>query len=109
MKVQDLVEHILHHVNAEVDSRDFSQAAGVSGRGRYVQKLLREFVADSRDLPTDEALGEISKSASLSPLQASLKRTLTNMQKDDGIRPQLALQAWVGKALEKSGKERGHA
>lgn len=103
MKVRDLVEHILHHVNAEADSRDSSQVKGVADRARYIQYMMRGFAADERELSRDAVLAEMSNAASLSAEQVSFKKAITNMRPDDGVRPQLAIQAWVGKAQEKVG------
>ncbi len=101
MKVQDFVEHVLHHVNAEAAESDPSQVAGVPARAQYVRDTVSGFKTDTRELSKDAILVELSDAASLSALQVSFQKVVTNTRADDGIRPQLSIQTWVGKALEK--------
>ncbi len=95
--VKDLVKHILYHVDAEDATRDSSQVAGVAARAQYVRDIVAGFKTDTRELPKDAILAEVSGAASLSALQVSFQNTITNTRADDGIRPQLSIQAWVGK------------
>ncbi len=103
MKVKDLVAHILHHVDAEAAESDLSQVAGVAGRAQYVRDTVAGFKTDTRELTKDAILVELSGAASLSALQVSFQKAMTNTRADDGIRPQLSIQAWVGKAQERRG------
>lgn len=100
MKVEDLVKHIPYHVDAEDATSDSSQVGGVAGRAQYVRDTVSGFKTDTRELSKDAILVELSSAASLSALQASFQRAITNTRADDGIRPQLSIQAWVGKAKE---------
>jgi hypothetical protein len=100
VKVEDLVRHILRHVNAEAATRDSSQVAGVAARAQYVQDTVSGFKTDTRDLSKDAILAEVFDAASLSALQVSFQNVITNTRVDDGIRPQLSIQAWVGKNRE---------
>ena len=103
MKVKDVIVHILFHVNAESKDSDSSQVAGVAQRSQYVRDNLTSFETDSRELSRESLLEEISTLSKNSTLQTSFKKLLTNIQSDDGIQPQLAIQAWVGKAEEGHG------
>lgn len=98
--VKNLVKHILYHVDAEDATRDGSQAVGVAERAQYVRDTMSGFKTDTRELPKDAILVELSSAASLSALQVSFKNSITNTRADDGIRPQLSIQAWVGKNRE---------
>ncbi len=98
-KVSDLITHILHHVDAEAADSDASQVAGVAARAQYVRDSVATLKTDSRDLNIDKALEEISAATSLSALQVSFKKAIENIR-DDGTRPQLAIQEWVSKKLE---------
>jgi hypothetical protein len=97
MKVRDLVEHILHHTNAEAAESDSSQVPGVAARAQYVRDTVRGFETDKRELSIDVALKEISDATSLSALQVSFKKSIANLLDAGETRPQLAIQAWVGK------------
>lgn len=103
MTVKDLVKHILHHVDAEAATRDSSQVAGVASRAQYVRDTVAGFKTDTRDLSKDAILVELSGAASLSALQVSFQKTITNMRLGGETRPQLAIQTWVGKAQERRG------
>lgn len=107
MEVRELVRHILLHVDAEAGGRDGSQAGGVAARARYVRRVLGWFTIDTRDLPANEVLEEISNAAPAQASRAAFRRSVANML--DEPRPQLAFQAWVGKNQERRGvgKERG--
>jgi hypothetical protein len=100
VKVEDLVAHILRHVNAEAATSDSSQAAGVAARAQYVRDTVGGFKTDTRELSKDAILAELSGAASLSALQAAFQQVVTNMRSEGETRPQLAVQAWVGKNWE---------
>lgn len=101
--VKEVIKHILRHVNAEAADSDPSQVAGVAARAQYVRDALSGFETDTRDLSLDATLEEISSAASLSVLQTSFKKAVTNMRDVGDTRPRLAIQAWVGKAREQRG------
>ncbi len=103
MRVQDFVEHALHHVNAEAAESDPSQVAGVAARAQYVRDTVASFRADTRELSKDAILAELSSAASLSALQASFQNSVANMRAEGETRPQLAIQNWVGKNKERRG------
>lgn len=98
--VKNLITHILRHVDAEDATRDASQVAGVAARAQYVRDTVGGFKTDTRELSKDDILVELSGAAGLSALQVSFQRAVTTTRADDGIRPQLSIQAWVGKARE---------
>ncbi len=100
--VKDLVAHILRHVNAEAAESDPSQVAGVDKRAQYVRDALRGFALDQRELPLDTALQFVAGGAPTSPEQDSFKRVLGNIR-DEVMRPQSAIQTWVGKNQERPG------
>ncbi|KKN05891.1 hypothetical protein LCGC14_1082850 [marine sediment metagenome] len=93
--VKELVDHILHHTDAEDAERDPSQAPGVAGRAQLVRAAVAGLVDDARDLPVDAILQEVSAAAPALPEAASFGRALTNMVGEP--RPQLRIQTWVGK------------
>jgi hypothetical protein len=101
VKVKDLVAHILRHVDAEDATRDSSQAAGVAARAQYVRDTVDSFKTDTRELSKDAILVELSDAASLSASQVLFQSVITNTRADDGVRPQLSIQAWVGKNRER--------
>ncbi len=103
MKVQDLVTHILRHVDAEDAESDPSQVAGVAARAQYVRDTVASFRADTRELSKDAILAELSDAASLSVLQVSFQNSVANMRDEGETRPQLAVQTWVGKNRERRG------
>lgn len=103
MKVEDLVKHILYHTDAEAADSDPSQVAGMAARAQYVRDTVAGFKTDTRDLSLDAALGEISGAAALSVLQVSFQKAVANTRAEGDTRPQLAIQAWVGKKQEQSG------
>ncbi len=103
MKVQDLVTHILLHVDAEAATTDSSQVVGVASRAQYVRDTVNGFKTDTRDLSKDAILAELSGAASLSALQASFQQSIMNMRAEGNTRPQLAIQSWVGENQEQSG------
>ena len=96
--VKELVTHILHHVNAEAATSDSSQAPGVQGRAQLVHVAVAGLVNDARDLPIDRVLQEIVLATPAIPDTASFQKALTNMMGE--VRPQLAIQAWVGEKQE---------
>lgn len=100
MKVEDLVKHILYHVDAEAATSDSSQVAGVAARAQYVRDTVAGFKTDTRDLSRDTILAELSGAASLSALQVSFKQIIMNVRAEGNTRPQLAIQVWVGKNQE---------
>ena len=97
--VSEVIRHILHHTDAEAATSDPSQAPGVQGRAQLVRAAVEGLAADLRDLPIDEVLQEITLAAPALPDVASFQKALTNMMGE--ARPQLAIQAWVGKKREK--------
>ena len=99
--VREVIRHILHHVNAEAAESDASQVAGVVGRVQIVRNAVQGLVTDDRDTPLDDLLQSISAAVSAGTEQQSFRSALTNMM--GGSRPQLAIQAWVGKKLESHG------
>lgn len=101
--VQDLVKHVLHHVDAEAAERDSSQVAGVADRAQYVRDTVAGFKTDMRVLSLDVILEALSNAAALSVSQAAFKRSVANMRAEGETRPQLAIQAWVGKNREMRG------
>lgn len=96
-----VIAHILHHVNAEAADSDPSQVAGVAERAQYVRDAVRSLATDTKDRPRDTILQAISDDALSNVKQASFRRSVVNMKGDDGVRPQLAIQTWVGKGLER--------
>ena len=100
---KDIISHILHHVDAEDATRDSSQVAGVARRAQYVRDAVAGLKADTKDVSLDTILASISTAASLSADQVSFKRAIQWQRDEKETRPQLAIQAWVGKAEEKSG------
>lgn len=103
MRVQDLVQHILLHVEAELADNNPSQVVGIVARARYVRRMLRVFRMDQRDMTVGDLLGEISNASPPASSQASFKRALGDMVLTDETRPQLAIQEWVGKSKERRG------
>ncbi len=97
--VKELITHILHHVNAEDATRDQSQVAGVSRRAQLVRDSVATLKTDTRDVSLDTILADISSATALAADQASFKKAIQNIR-DDGTRPQLAIQKWVSKKLE---------
>ncbi len=97
--VKELINHILHHVNAEDATRDPSQIAGVARRAQYVRDAVVGFKTDTRDVSFDTILADISSATALAEDQTSFKKAIQN-QRDDGTRPQLAIHEWVSKKLE---------
>ncbi len=98
--VKDVIAHILHHVNAEAATSDQSQVAGVSKRAQYVRDSVAALEANTKDVSLDTILADISSAASLTADQTSFKRAIQNQRDSKTTRPQLAIQAWVGKARE---------
>ena len=94
--VKDVVEHILFHVDAEASDSDPSQVSGVQQRAKAVRDTVATLKADNRNLALGDLLFEIRGLVRNGSRKASLQRTLGNIEQ----RPQLALQAWVGKNRE---------
>jgi hypothetical protein len=103
VKVKDLVEHILRHVNGEDATRDSSQVAGVAARAQYVRDTVSGFKADTRELSIGAMLVELSGAAGLSVLQVSFQNSVANIRAEGATRPQLPIQTWVGKNWEQRG------
>ena len=101
--VSELVAHILFHVNAEASDSDPSQVPGVARRAQYVRDVVAGLRSDSRDLDTDTILAAISTAATGSPDRTGFKRMVENQRIVRETRPQLAIQAWVGQAVETRG------
>lgn len=101
--VNQLIAHIELHVNAEVATSDSSQAAGVGRRATYAIAAMDSLKADTRDLSIDAILADISSAAALTVDQTSFRQAITNQRNEGEVRPQLAIQAWVGKAKESRG------
>ena len=98
---KEVIRHILHHVNAEAADSDSSQAPGVAARAQYVRDAVRNLTADTKDNPRDTILQRISDDALSDAKQAPFRRAIVNTLGDS--RPQLAIQAWVGKNQERRG------
>ncbi len=98
---KEVIAHILRHVNAEAADRDPSQAEGVAERAQYVRDAVRNLTDDTKDNPLDTILQAISGDAPGGSKRTSFRRAVTNMAGDS--RPQLAIQAWVGKGEEQRG------
>ena len=96
--VKDLVSHVLLHINAEAADSDSSQKAGVQGRAQLVRAALAGLEADNRSMQLGDIVQEISDRIPNRAGRASFRRAIVNMQGDH--RPQLTIQAWVGKARE---------
>ena len=100
MKVQSLIAHILHHVNAEAADSDPSQVAGVAGRAQLVRSAVQGLRADPRDLAIRDSLQVIYDAIPDRAGRSSFRRAIENMRAEGETRPQLAIQTWVGKARE---------
>lgn len=99
MIVSETVEHILHHVTAEASSVDKSQADGVQDRADYVLDAIDIFTDDERDIGKNTWLREFALAGKPGRLRGSFRRML--MKSEDDKRPHLAIQAWVGQAVER--------
>ena len=95
-EVSRVITHILHHVDAEAATSDPSQVAGVAKRAQMVRDAVESLKTDSRDLTLADLLIAIGDLVPGGSDKASLRRTLDNIEQ----RPQLAIQAWVGKNVE---------
>ena len=100
MKVQALVAHILHHVNAEAADSDPSQVAGVADRAQLVRSAVQGLRTDPRDLAIRDSLQVIYDAIPDRAGQSSFRNVLVNMRASGETRPQLAIQTWVGKNRE---------
>ena len=101
MIVKGVIAHILHHVDAEAGDSDPSQKPGVQGRVQLVRAALQGLEADNRSMQLGDIVQEISDAIPNQAGRASFRRAIVNMQDDH--RPQLAIQAWVGKNQEQRG------
>ena len=101
--VADVVTHILFHVNAEASDSDPSQVPGVARRAQYVRSVVASLRSDSRELDLDTILAAISAAAPVSTDRTGFKRMMENQRTTRDTRPQLAIQAWVGKGVETRG------
>ena len=95
-EVKEVITHILFHVDAEASTSDPSQVAGVAKRAQMVRDAVATLKTDSRDLTLADLLSAIDGLVPGGSDKASLRRTLSNIEQ----RPQLAIQAWVGKGVE---------
>lgn len=95
--IKEVVEHILHHVEAEAAESDPSQTPGVAGRARLVRNALKTLENDNRDLPVNTIMLEIHDKAPVDPDRASFRNNIMNIINRDIPRPRLAIQEWVSK------------
>ncbi len=95
-EVKGVITHILFHVDAEASDSDPSQVAGVAKRAQMVRDAVAALKTDSRDLTLKDLLVAIGDLVPGGSDKASLRRTLDNIE----VRPQLAIQEWVGKNVE---------
>ena len=102
-RVKDVIEHILHHVNAEAATSDASQAPGVQGRATLVRLSVDTLKSDNRNIPINDILLEIHNLAPSHSDRSSFRRTITNIINSNIPRPRLAIQAWVRDIEEKRG------
>ena len=98
--VNELILHILLHVNAEASDSDSSQVPGVQGRAQLVRDAVDGLRADSRNLTIQNILQSVYNAIPAGQGRTSFRRALDNMRSEDETRPQLAIQTWVGKARE---------
>ena len=98
--VKEVITHILLHVDAESKDVDESQVAGVEKRAQYVRDVLSGLTEDTSQKELSEILQLISKASSTDTKQESFKKTLDFILTDAGVKPQSAIQTWVGKGLE---------
>ena len=102
MTVQEWVEHILRHVNAEDAESDPSQVPGVDERAAYVRDTLgRLAFPPGQEMPRDTVLAGISAVAPGGPLRNAFRGMMTWTGSSESIRPQLSIQAWVGQNQER--------
>lgn len=99
--VSEIVDHILHHVDAE-DTLipDPSQVPGVRGRATYARQFFNSFLGDTRDLDQYVFLNEASGVAPPNPRRGSMRGMLAAAEAINDPRPRLIIQEWVGKATE---------
>ena len=97
---RELIAHILHHVNAEDATRDPSQVAGIGRRAQLVRDAVQGLVSDTRDIRLRDILQAIYDAIPSRAGRASFRRAIENMRSEGDERPQLAIQARVGKAKE---------
>jgi hypothetical protein len=103
LQVSEIVGHILHHVVAEVQSSDPSQASGMAGRSRLIRRVLGHYLTDTREISIEDLFQELIDNVPGVAGAVSLRRALLSIKTDGDTRPQLAIQDWVGKAKEKRG------
>lgn len=107
--IASLTTHILRHAQAEQASNDLSQIVGKDDRAVYAINVFKPYLKDKRDVDVYKFLKEVAGVASISispsPLCDSFLRLLVNIdlrdeKEYDEKRPQLAIQAWIGKDQE---------
>ena len=101
--VRQVIRHILEHVDAEAADSDASQVDGVDRRAQLVRDAVRGLVADDRDITLRNLLQAIYDAIPSRTGRDSFRRAMVNMRNAGTTRPQLAIQAWVGKAKESRG------
>ena len=101
--VSEVVAHILAHVDAEddADPTDESHVANFGRRAQLVRDAAASLRADGSNVTLRAFLTTLSDLVPGGPDRASLRRAIENMAGDS--RPQLAIQAWVGKNQEQRG------
>lgn len=99
-RVKDVIEHILHHVDAEAATIDRSQVAGVARRAQLVRDAVQTLTADNRNIALNDILLEISNKTPVSSDRTSFRRTITKIRDNNIPRPRLSIQTWVGKNRE---------
>lgn len=101
--VHRVIRHILHHTDAEAADSDVSQVAGVAGRAQLVRNAVQGLVADNRDITLRDLLQAIFDAIPSDLDRQSFRNAIANMRASGTTRPQLAIQAWVGKGQESRG------
>ena len=99
-RVKNVIEHILHHVNAEASTTNRSQVVGVADRAQLVREAVQTLTTDNRDITINDILLEISNKTPNRSGRTSFHRTITNIRDKNIPRPRLAIQSWVGKNRE---------
>jgi len=93
--VKEEIAHILLHVNAEANTSDVSQVAGVAGRAQRVRELVAPLEADLRGANHKNLLGVLRQRAPQIP-DLELERVLLAVDEDDsGQKIRSVLREWV--------------
>ena len=95
--IKEVIEHILHHVDAEAAKSDPSQTPGVAGRAQLVRNALETLENDNRNVPINAIMLEVHDKTPSSPDRVSFRNTIMNIINSDIPRPRLAIQEWVSK------------